>query len=419
MGLLTVCGVQAGTAPAARARGEVIRVQRAQSASLPIEVVGPNVAQNQLMLEWAERVWRLGQSQLLSLEDGKAWLRIRWVKAGEPISAASAMAYPVILRLEDGHKVWIVDVDDSDDFSRRKLARSCVSAFIMACAWDGAMPQAGQEIAQPPFWLVEGMALRHTEARRDQWAEIVSRLHRMGKLPRLAEIEQWDGPGDHPLETHLRQAVCYWLVRQALQTPVDSRTLRLWLQNRRLDPERRYWNSSEEELWWRQVAGQRLPGELPLLSWEQTAARLRESLHFPARLKGEKESRLISLLDLPARPSDLEGERPWAEIGARLTQTRAQAHWLWVFVIDKYEQALAAWVLGRTADYQRLVAEALIIQGRMDATLRGAGDLLDWVTVNFPAEGTGDDWTDLRALVAETEKIRPGTGSLPDRHRAH
>lgn len=403
----------AGLAAAEGSRREVTRVVRAESRMFPIEVTAPDPMKNRVILDTAERVWRLGQTVLLPLEDGKTRLRVRWVRVPAGMGGEEELEYPLSLRLERGMKVLVVDVGDRPEFSARRLARTCAAAYALACAWDGAMPTAGQEIVRPPYWLAEGMAARLVETRRDDWALVLARLHRVGRLPSLAEIQGWEGPGALVTEGHVRQAASYWLVRQALRTPVESRTLRLWLQQTRSDAQARYWSGREEELWWQRVAGERVPGDLPLLTWEQTAGRMREALHFPARLRGERETRVLSVMDLPENPEMLEGERSWAEVSGRLTQLKAQSHWLWVYVIERYNEALGAWAQGRTEDYRRLVAEAVIIQGRLDQTMSGAQDLLDWVTVNFPARGGGEDWVDFRELVEETERVRPGTGSFP------
>jgi hypothetical protein len=393
-------------------RREAIRVSRLTSRTLPIEVSSPDLAQNRALMETAERVWRLGALVLLPLEDGKSRLRIRWVQvpAGTP---PPPVEYPVELQLAGTEKIWVVDVWGDIAPADRTLARSVASAYAQAVAWDGAMPRPGQELARAPFWLVEGMAVRLTESRKEEWAEVLARCHRTQTLPGLTEIQEWDSPGSTRMDAHLRQAVCYWLGRIVARTPVESRTLRLWLQAVRTDPQARYWDKPEAESWWRQSALERLPSELPLLSWEQTAARIREAIHFPARLKGERESRILSLMDMPDSPAALEDPQAWREVSGALARLRAQSHWLWIYVIDKYDAALGAWTLGNKPEYRLRLAEALILQERMNGVVTGSSDLLDWVTVNFPASTADPDWVDFRDLVDALERARPGRGSLP------
>jgi hypothetical protein len=398
--------------PSEHRRREAIRVTRLTSRSLPIEVSSPDLTQNRALLETAERVWRLGALMLLPLEDGKASLRIRWVQvpAGTP---PPPVEYPGQLQLAGSEKIWVIDVWGEIAPADRALARAVASAYAQAVAWDGAMPRVGQELARPPFWLAEGMAARLSESRKEEWAEVIARCHRTQTLPSLKEIQDWDSPGPTRLDAHLRQAVCYWLGRIVARTPAESRTLRLWLQEVRTDPQARYWDKPEAESWWRQSALERLPSELPLLSWEQTAARIREAIHFPARLKGERESRVLSLMDLPDSPAALEDPQALREVSGALTRVRAQSHWLWVYIIEKYEAALGAWVLGNYPEYRLRLDEAIKLQERMNEVVQGSSDLLDWVTVNFPASTTDPNWVNFRTLVDGIERARPGRGSLP------
>lgn len=399
-------------APSEGKRREVVRVVRLESRNFPIEVSSPDLVQNRALMETAERVWRLGAVVLLPLEDGKTRLRVRWIQV-PPGTPPPPVDYPMRLQLAGADKIWVIDVWGEIAPADRALARSVASAYAQAVAWDGAQPPVGQELARPPFWLAEGMAARLTEARKEEWAEVLARFHRTQTLPPLAEIQDWDGPGPTRMDAHLRQAVCYWLGRIVARTPVESRTLRLWLQAVRTDPQARYWDKPEAESWWRQSALERLPSELPLLSWEQTAARIREAIHFPARLKGERESRIISLMDMPDSPAAFDDPQAWREVSGALAQIRAQSHWLWIYVIDKYDAALGAWALGQNQDYRLRLAEALILQERMNGVVTGSSDLLDWVTVNFPASAADPDWVDFRALADAIERARPGRGSLP------
>jgi hypothetical protein len=101
------------------------------------------------------------------------------------------------------------------------------------------------------------------------------------------------------------------------------------------------------------------------------------------------------------------------EVSGALTRVRAQSHWLWVYIIEKYEAALGAWVLGNYPEYRLRLDEAIKLQERMNEVVQGSSDLLDWVTVNFPASTTDPNWVNFRTLVDGIERARPGRGSLP------
>lgn len=404
-------GAQGQVREESKDRRAVVRVVRLESRELPIEVAGPDLVQNRALLDEAKRVWRAAAAVLLPLEDGRTRLRIRWV-VKEPKIPPPDVEFPWRLQISGEEKIFVVDVW-GQGLESRPLARSVAAVYAQAVAWDGALPEVEQELARPPYWLIEGLAARLVDARKEDWAAVMARLHRTGTLPALSEVQSWEGPGYTAWDEHLRRAVCYWLGRLVARTPVESRTLRLWLQATRTQPGARYWDKAEAEAWWQQSALEKVPAELPVLSWEQTAARLREALHFPARVKGERESCIISLMDLPDSPDVFAEQRPWESAVSRLAQLRIQSHWLWNYVIDRYDAALRAWLGGRLPEYRQRLAEARILEERMNEVMTGSSDLLDWVTVNFPVRVNDPDWVNFRRLVDETERVRPGRGLLP------
>lgn len=384
-------------------RPAVTRLCQMESDRFPLTVYGPDVSENRRWLEQGEDVLRTVGQMLQWKPDPRTVFVLRYVKADAPVPPSHGEFFSEV-RLPRGKKEFLIEVHGTLPVIREPLVRSMAVAAVQAAAWEGAVPAPGGEIPRPPFWLTEGAVQRVLAGHRGEWADLARRLQRTGKLPPLEAVQGWTTLEELPTAAWIQQSVAFILARSATATPAEARVLRLWLQGARSQPGARYWDRGpESEAWWREVASARGPVDLPLLSWDQTAGALREALHFSARLKGESEARLASIMDLPEDPAVLENPAALVSVRDQLVRLRASSHWLWAFVIVKYEGALASWQGGRMDDYRRLLAEALILQQRMDAVLVRSNDLLDWVTVNYAIDAGADEWEEFRALVREVE----------------
>ncbi|MDX6766926.1 MAG: hypothetical protein SFU85_09055 [Candidatus Methylacidiphilales bacterium] len=392
----------------------VVPVVRHESSVAPLVVVAPDSGDARRALAYAEEAWRIFATTLqVKAPPAETRIVLQWVVVKEP--AALPSEFPVRLALAGKRKDFIIEWFGDASQAREPVVRSVMGACLQALAWDGQMPAPGGSIAHAPFWMSEGLVQRLLDRRIEDTAQIIHRLERAKALPKLEEIQGWEDAGELRQEKLIRRAVTNWLFRQATGSPVEAESLKLWWQSQRDNSSPRYWDDSgQSEGWWHRVAEVRGPVGLPVLSWEQTANHVREALHFSARLKGEKESRLLSILDLPEAPSDLENPAVVQEVVKKLVDVESRAHWLWPYVLEKYRAALDSWSAGRYVVYRQQVDQALVIQGRMDGLVKRSEDYLDWFTVNYPLQVPDPEWEDYRRLAVEMESARaPFQGTRP------
>lgn len=394
-------------ASAAPARKPVVSVVRQQSSLAPLVSSAPDALEARKGLELAEQAWRVMAAALQVKEAPKdTQIHLQWVVAEKP-DLLPPEEFAVRVRLEGARKVFVIERYGEVGPTKEWITRGLMNAYLQAVAWDGQDLRGTGTIPRAPYWLAEGLVQKALNRQPGEMAEIIHRLSRTGTLPKLAVVQTWEDGGEIRVERLIRRAVAYWLLRQATLTPVESESLKLWWQSQRVETGARYWEATaERETWWRQVAGNRAPQDLPILTWEQTANYVREALHFPARLKGEKESRLLSILDLPDSPEELADLSAVKEAQAKLRGIEVRAHWLWPYVLAKYEEALAAWSGGNYPLYRQRLNEALVIQQRMDAMMKGTEDFLDWFTVNYGLRVEDPEWENYRKLTREIEKAR-------------
>lgn len=399
----------AGGAPAARKAP--VPVVRVESAAAPIISASSTMDDARYGLEMAETAWEVFAATLhVSKPPDKTQFILQWVVVPDP-QALPAEEFEMRVKLERGRKLFVIERYGEARATGDLLLRSLMNAYLQGLAWDGQDLAGMGSIPRAPYWLAEGLVQKARNKQTTDMAQIISRLDRTKTLPKLAEVQSWQDGGEFRLERLIRRAVAFWLLRQATMSPVECESLKVWLQSQRQVEQARYWEKSESrEVWWREVARNRAPQDIPIMTWEQTANHLREAMVFSARLKGEKESRMLSIVDLPDSPADLEDAKVVTEVERKLGGIQLQANWLWQYVLAKYSEALNAWAGGNYPLYRQKLREALILQQRMDAVIRRTEDYLDWFTVNYGLEVDNSDWENYRKLVREIEKAREAFG---------
>ena len=397
----------AGAAPAARKAP--VPVVRVESAVAPIISVSSTMDDARYGLETAETAWEVFASTLhVAKPPEKTRIILQWVVVADP-QALPAEEFEMRVKLERGRKMFVIERYGEARATRDLLLRSLMNAYLQALAWDGQDLVGVGSIPRAPYWLAEGLVQKARNKQTADMVQIISRLDRTKTLPKLTEVQSWQDGGEFHLERLIRRAVAFWLLRQATAAPVECESLKVWWQSQRKVEQARYWEESESrEVWWREVARNRAPQDIPIMTWEQTANHLREAMVFSARLKGEKESRMLSIVDLPDSPADLEDAKAVKEVERKLSSIQLQANWLWQYVLAKYSGALNAWSGGNYPLYRQKIREALILQQRMDAVIKRTEDYLDWFTVNYGLEVDNPDWENYRKLVREIEKAREG-----------
>lgn len=402
----------AGGAPATPAtRKPPVPVVRVESSIAPIVSVSSTMDDARYGLETAEAAWEVFAATLrVTKPPEKTQIILQWVVVPDP-QTLPAEEFEMRVKLERGRKVFVIERYGEARATRDLLLRSLINAYLQALAWDGQDLAGVASIPRAPYWLAEGLVQKSRSKQSTDMAQIISRLDRTKTLPKLTEVQSWQDGGEFRLERLIRRAVAFWLLRQATAAPVECESLKVWLQSQRQVEQARYWEESESrEVWWREVARNRAPQDLPIMTWEQTANHVREAMVFSARLKGEKESRMLSIVDLPDSPADLEDAKVVKEVERKLGGIQVQANWLWQYVLAKYSEALNAWAGGNYPLYRQKLREALILQQRMDAVIRRTEDYLDWFTVNYGLQVDDPDWENYRKLVREIERAREEFG---------
>jgi hypothetical protein len=388
-------------------RKPVVPVVRQQSSVAPLISVAPTLLEARQGLELAEMAWRVFASTLqVKVPPQKTQIILQWVVVEDP-TVLPREEFPGKVRLTAGRKEFVIERYGEVKPTQELIVRSLMNAYLQALAWDGEELNGVGTIPRAPYWMAEGLVQKAQNRHPDEIGEIIHRLERTGTLPKLAEVQTWEEGGAIRMERLIHRAVAYWLLRQATLSPVESASLRVWWQSQRLTPKARYWESDgRRETWWREVARNKAPQDLPLLSWDQTANHVREALHFSGKLKGENESRILSILDLPNSPADLADLAGIKEVEGKIQQAQMRAHWLWQYVLAKYSEALTAWSGGKYALYRQRLQEALALQQQLDGLVKRTGDYLDWFTVNYGLLVDDPEWEDYRKLVQEIEKAR-------------
>ena len=408
LGVVLGCTLAAFTAGAAPvARKAPVPVVRVESSLAPIVSISSSMDDARYGLEAAEVAWGVFATSLhMKKPPENTRIILQWVVVPDP-SILPAEEFEMRVKLERGQKVFVIERYGEARSTQDLLFRSLMNAYLQALAWDGQDLAGVGSIPRAPYWLAEGLVQKARSKQVADMAQIISRLDRTKTLPKLADVQSWQDGGGIRLERLIRRAVAYWLLRQATLSPVECESLKVWLQSQRQVVHARYWDESESrEVWWREVARNRAPQDIPIMTWEQTANHLREAMVFPARLKGEKESRMLSVVDLPDSPTDLEDVKAVKEVEQKLRGIQVQANWLWQYVLAKYSDALSAWSAGNYPIYRQRLREALILQQRMDGVVKRTEDYLDWFTVNYGLQVDDQEWEDYRKLAREIEKAR-------------
>jgi hypothetical protein len=388
----------------------LVQLLRAPSLSFPVTVLGPNQLENAHWLETVEQAHREFSKILGETLPPEAKFEYVWLP---PKNAAADGELPEVfprqLRTAGGSMTWVVQARGEMPRDREILWRTSflcqLQALVLARSNGAKLPA---EVADPPLWLIEGMTQMLLPTRWDDWAKVVERYSRTEKLPTLRAVQEWDFLGADKLERLYRSAFCHRLLQEATATEAERQALAVWLKSLTFDPEAGpafYWAAnSRQEAWWKERTARTLKPSIPVHTWDESATRLREALHFNVKMKGETAPRLVSLATMPERPEDLQDLQAVQEALNRLLQAESQAHPVWRPILAQYRAALVFWITGKTAAYQQAVAKAGRMQEQAGKFMEQVGDYLDWVTVNYPMGQNEGSYSTYSELVRRLEQ---------------
>lgn len=293
--------------------------------------------------------------------------------------------------------------------AQEALFRSLTLALLQLVMVREKPIQIGEVLANPPVWLVEGFAMLAQPDQHESLQRVIYRMKNRQLTPSLEDMQnRWKEPSPDILERRFQQAFAFRLVQSLLATEMDRRALFQWLMGPFRTQSDPFWeNPATVEGWWKeQVAATTIQHRIPLLSWDETAASLRELLHFPLRFRGERNHRVVSLAALPEHPRMVEPDSLPIDLTRRLQRLAAQSHFAWSDLIIRYERALGFWLAGKFTAYQTELTFAAAEQQRLGEYRKASHDLLNWVLVNFrqPEKPGENDWIDLTLI--EMERVR-------------
>jgi hypothetical protein len=396
--------------PPEKPRATVVQLHRQQSLSFPVVVLGPDIQENAYWLEAVEKAHRELPKLLGERLPPQARFEYVWL-SGEK-RRAGVDFFPRQLRISGETLTWVVEARGELPRDRDALWRSSFLCQIQAFVLARLKPRAfSGELADPPFWVMEGMTQMLSPARGEAWGKIVERYSRTDKRPSLQAVQAWEELGDDSLERIYRSVFCHRLLVEATASEAERRALAAWLKSLPLDKHSGpflYWaGNSTQESWWRMQTGRPIKQPLPLYTWEESATRLREAMHFSLKMKGQAEASLVTLSSMPEKPEDVEDLQPVRDAAVRLLQAETQAHPVWRPILLKYRSALELWLGGKRGAYQEAVAEAARMQERAGQFMEDVRDYLDWVTVNYPTDQPDASYGTYSALVRLLEQEKP------------
>ena len=386
-------------------RKQVVRVYRLESDRYPLEVVSRDTAMNQWLLTETEKA--LADSiKLLELDElPLSQLTLRW----KPGNAEGLFSFPRRLQLKNEMPQMEVDFSGADRSQVVAIKRSIIIALLQAYIWQGEERIDLEIIPDPPLWLSEGVLWESLDYGHDAWRGVVDKAARVGSVPALDEIQNWDELSELRLERLWQQAFSYCLVRKTFQTRAEKRAVMLWLKDFRREDASGFWESIPSvENWWQEAAAEPMRKKIPLKDWEQSIVTLNQLRHFSVRLK-DGTRKMLFIEDLP---EELEIDREDSSLLEPVHQFDLLAlscHYALRPAVVRYGQAMRFWFNEEFEEYQEMMKQAKGWEQWCVTRKQSADDMLDWSVVNLSVDaGTNRNelLTNYAGIVRELEQER-------------
>ena len=370
----------------------LVRVFTQQSEDFPISVRSTDSLVNVELLRLAEDSYRTFL-QTMGLAELKAFaLHLTWDKTPLAPPYDSFAAFPRKVELAaDGRRTFIIMTRGpltGDMALHEEVYRSSMACFLQALVWSENVVVEDGKLAEPPFWLREGLTQLMMKSRHETYLKIVQNYRKLERLPSLAEVQNWDTISEDFLQARWQQAFVYWLVRFGTAETVSKQALVLWLSSGNYATDRSFLNpDARNESWWTENVAQP-PQPFKYYDWNQTVAKLRELSQVtltvrPLPPEKKETTQSISITALP-NPKRVKSLLPVKERIRDLANLQLWAHPAWSQIINLYSVSLEQWLAANTKVYEQCVAA---IKQREEASTRYmsmVGDYMDWVIVNTP-----------------------------------
>lgn len=383
----------------------VVRVYRQDSQSFPIEVVSRDPVMNQWIIRQADEV-TADVLRLLGLTEVPFMkLGIRW----RPGNADGLLSFPRRLAQRQGKSEIEIDLSGANRSQAVAIKRSVIIAMLQAHVWQGVSEITGEVIPEPPLWLSEGLLWYSVRYAHEDWAQVVSKASRIGKVPSLKDIQQWQELSDLPLERIWQQAFSYCLTRRALQSRAEKAAVLLWVKNFRHTDAGPFWAASPEvENWWQEEADRQMKRRIPVLNWEESVASLNQMRHISLRLE-DGQRKVFFIEDLPEGVQLDKNDPSLSEHYQKLDWLALSAHYALNPAVLRYKSALTLWASQDQERYHDMLQEAKEWETWAVERKQAAQDMLDWSVVNLKVRGGAESsglLTNYIQTVRELEQKR-------------
>jgi hypothetical protein len=241
-------------------------------------------------------------------------------------------------------------------------------------------------LADPPFWLSEGLTQLMMKSRHEEYGKIARYYQKLRGLPALEQVQNWEGFSDGFLESRWRQTFAYWLVKFATREMASRQALTLWLQSGNYAQDHSFLAAnSRNENWWTDSVSD-APNFARHYDWDETLTLFEQHKQIKVTLKPTKsgeEGRQERLFigDLP-EPRRLATIVPVREKIDALAEFQLRAHPAWMKIIEYYRLTLELWLTGDQEEFKKCIEASGEQERKVSAYMTLVADYMDWVTVN-------------------------------------
>jgi len=400
-----LCGLVVAIPVVEAQKKPVVRVYRLKSDRYPIEVISRDTGMNDWLLEKSEKaltdIIRLLDIQQVPFGE----LILRW----KPGNANDIVSFPRVLRLKGRMPVMEIDFSGADRSQVVSIKRTLTIALLQAHIWQGEEHINEEIIPDPPLWLSEGVLWESLGYGHDVRKGVVDKASRVGMVPTLTDIQQWNELSDLQLERLWQQAFAYCLVRKTFQTRAEKRAVMLWLKNQQQVGAAPFWeNSTGVESWWQEAASRPMDKKIPLKDWEQSVATLNQLRHLSVRLS-DGERKMFFIEELPEGVELDRQNRSLVEYIQAFDLLALSCHYALNPAVVRYRNALELWLKQDHKEYRKMIQEAKQWEQWSVKQKQKATDMLDWSVVNLEVRsnaGNSEVLTDYATVVRELEQER-------------
>lgn len=386
----------------------LVKLKTDSSAEVPLSFRTDN------LLELSSRLLQLEKAldqlrSLLGLEKIKdSRFLVVWIDdeqlGKEPLWLDS---FPRTVSREGGQWVFTITAQGNWNQDIELVYRSLAISFLQAQILAKSDHLKGDTLPEPPLWLSEGLTQLLLNQRREDLAAVVWRYHLANKIPSLDTIQTWPELSELSLRRSWQQAFSFWLVIQSTKTTSDRKTMLNYLAELYEKPDKLYWIETPVNIdWWQRSTSLALKKPIPQYDWDQSSGRLREATFFNVTYVGDKDERIISIIELPKSVQSLKSLDPIKESIKNLSRLQSIGHPLIAPVAESYAQALAAWLAGDIDGYSSGLKKGRNQQLKSIELRQEANDFLDWFTVNYALDINTPDYRNYAELAESLEAER-------------